>query len=222
MSHSKTTHAAATCEGAQAILLAAERLFAEKGYGAASIADIAEQAGVSKANIFHHFQSKEALYTAVLQVACAETTHALDELARPSSAPLTERLGDYVKTHLAAMFRHENAARLVLREILENDDWAGKVFANSVLGTKFSKLVTILREGQEQGVLRRDIDPAMIATLLMGANVFFFEANPVLRHLADVNFADDPERYNTMMMDILLRGIRTAPDTPSTANDSST
>ena len=44
--------------GELAILEAAERLFAQQGYDGVSMRTIAREAGVSKANIYHHFDSK--------------------------------------------------------------------------------------------------------------------------------------------------------------------
>lgn len=45
----------------QAILIAAARLFADEGYGRASMAQVAEAVGISKANIYHYYASKDAL-----------------------------------------------------------------------------------------------------------------------------------------------------------------
>lgn len=49
------------------ILAEAFRLFAEKGFAATSLGDVAAAAEISKAGLLHHFGSKEGLYTAVLE-----------------------------------------------------------------------------------------------------------------------------------------------------------
>lgn len=48
------------------ILEAALKLFSHRGYGATSVQDIAEAAGVSKGNIYHHFPDKETIFRALL------------------------------------------------------------------------------------------------------------------------------------------------------------
>ncbi len=53
-------------ERKEQILEAAETVFAENGYDAASIAEIATRAGMSQAGMLHHFPSKAALLIAVL------------------------------------------------------------------------------------------------------------------------------------------------------------
>lgn len=50
-----------------AILHAAARLFADEGYGRASMAEVARRCGISKANIYHYYPSKEALLFDMLE-----------------------------------------------------------------------------------------------------------------------------------------------------------
>ena len=50
----------------QQILDAALKLFSHQGYGATSVRDIAEEAGLSKGNVYHHFPDKEAIFRALL------------------------------------------------------------------------------------------------------------------------------------------------------------
>jgi AcrR family transcriptional regulator len=50
----------------QQILDAALKLFSHKGYGATSVRDIAEEADLSKGNVYHHFPDKETIFRALL------------------------------------------------------------------------------------------------------------------------------------------------------------
>lgn len=192
------------------ILAAAKDLFAEAGFDAVSMNAIAERAGVSKANVFHHFKSKNALYLEVLKTACGESRPHIDQLGS-GSGTLVERLRDFSQSHLANILRDEKISRLIQRDLVENGPQRGKEFAEQVFGQNFARLVEILRTGQKKGELRKGIDPAMLATLLIGADVFFFQSREVLRHLPDVGFTDAPESYSTMLVDILLHGILPQP-----------
>lgn len=49
-------------ETREAVLRAARQLFASQGYAAATVAAIAEAAGVTKGALFHHFENKEELF----------------------------------------------------------------------------------------------------------------------------------------------------------------
>ena len=58
-------------EKTEAILEAASQLFREQGYGAVSMDQIAREAGVSKATVYAHFESKDRLFAAMIHNACA-------------------------------------------------------------------------------------------------------------------------------------------------------
>jgi len=200
-------------DAAGRILAAAKDLFADAGFNTVSMNAIAERAGVSKANIFHHFKSKNALYLEVLKTACSESSPHIDRLGN-GSGTLVERLRDFSEAHLANILRDEKITRLIQRDLVENGPQRGREFAEQVFGQNFARLVGILRAGQENGELRKGIDPAMLTTLLIGADVFFFQSREVLRHFPDVSFTDTPESYSAMLVDILLRGILPNPDEP--------
>jgi TetR/AcrR family transcriptional regulator len=188
------------------ILAAAEALFAEQGFDAVSMSAIAERAEVSKANIFHHFSSKNALYLAVFGSACKESRVRL-EMLETREGNFVERLAHFSSGHLQAILEHSNMARLVLRDLLEHGADRGKELAEQVFGPNFAKLVEIIRSGQARGELRTDVDPAMVAVMLIAANVYFFEARDMLRYFPGVDFADDPQRYSAGMLQLMLHGI---------------
>ena len=193
-------------DASQRILAAAEDLFAERGYDAVSMHAIATRAGMCKANVFHHFASKNALYIAVLRQACRDSDENLHKLEDPD-VPFAERLAGFAREHLSHVLDQPKVSRLIQREMLHSDSSRAQEMAEKVFGDKFQRLVAVIREGRERGELRADVDPAMVATLLIGANVFFFEARNLLYHFPDVSFAADPDRYSRYLVDILLRGI---------------
>ena len=192
--------------GETAILEAAEILFAEKGFEGASIRAIAEKAKVSKANVFHHFGSKDELYLAVLRSAATESGKILTELEGVPGNQ-RERLREFASRHLQSILGHQHVTRLILREALEGGSERGKELAEKVVGKSFSRMVDLCREGQKSGELRPELDPALVAMLMVAANVFFFEAASVMRHIPEIGFSDDPQNYSTGVMDILLNGI---------------
>lgn len=194
-------------EGACRILTAAEGLFAEHGFDAVSMSMIAQQAGISKANIYHHFKTKSDLYLAVLVQACRASGGGLLDTLSAGQGTLRRDLEGFASAHLQALLANEGFSRLILRELLEDGPRRGKELAQQGFGEKFGRIVAILRDRQARGELRTDLHIPMLAMLLIGANVFFFEARDLFRHYVDIDFADDPVRYTGMLVDIMLRGI---------------
>ena len=211
-----TTARKTMAAGAKAILATAAELFSERGYAGTSINTIATAAGTSKANIFHHFGSKEGLFLAVLQSAAEETAGLIGTL-EDSSAPADERVAGFCRGHLRILLDNPQPHRLVLREMLEHGDERGLALANDVVGDAFARLVALIREGRESGGFRSEVDPTLAATLLVGANVFFFQTVSVLRHLPEVDFADQPERFSDGVIDLILNGLSNPP-TPGAAS----
>ena len=192
MKHPKTvTTTESLAPGAEATLKAAADLFAAKGFAGASINAIAQAAGTSKANIFHHFGSKQGLYLAVLKSATDQSAVLLDDLGGGPGS-WAERLERFTREQLLAMLAAPQSYRLILREALEHGDENGKALAEQVVGDPLSRLVTLIGHGQAAGVLRADLDPALAATVLVSVNVFFFQSQAVLRHVPGMGFADRP------------------------------
>lgn len=193
------------------ILAAGEKLFAEHGFEAVSISEIAEQAGVSKANVFHHFSSKRTLYLAVLHNVCRDAAERLEHLEMRSGT-FQERFSAYSVDLLNSMLGREPLHRLMLRQLLTEDDGNhAKELADRVFGDRFARLVSILRAGQARGELRRDFDPAMAAIALIGADVFFLQARGIFRHLPQTGGFTDPKHYCMLLADVLLRGMLAQP-----------
>ncbi len=63
------------------IVQGARKVFLDRGFDAASMGDIAKEAGVSKGTLYVYFKDKEALFSAIVELECglqAETTFELD------------------------------------------------------------------------------------------------------------------------------------------------
>ena len=104
--------------GEAAILTAGVRLFSEQGFDGVSMRGIAEAAGVSKANIYHHFSSKEALYLAILQSSAAETAALVENLA-DGSGSFDERLKEFAEAYQHHLFdRHLAEAMIAADEVV--------------------------------------------------------------------------------------------------------
>ena len=82
-----------------AILRAAERVFARAGFEGATMADIAEEAGLPKANLHYYFGNKRELYRAVLDAVLHDWLAPLDAIT-PEADP-AQALGHYIELKMA-------------------------------------------------------------------------------------------------------------------------
>lgn len=74
------------------IIEVAGNLFMEKGFQATSTRDIAEYAGITQPNLYHHFKTKETIYIAVLEKLAKEVKDTLDEMVEEPLTSLDEIL----------------------------------------------------------------------------------------------------------------------------------
>jgi len=98
------------------ILAAAETVFAERGFAAATTSAIARLAGMPKANLHYYFRTKEGLYARVLDEILAlwiDTAEAI----RPEADPKTA-LSDYIAVKFEFSRRRPQASKVFANEIL--------------------------------------------------------------------------------------------------------
>lgn len=102
----------------QKILDAGLELFAEKGYEAASIRDIADKAGVTVPNIYYYFKDKDGLYQAVLAIAADEIFNTVQKMD-DTGVPFRERLIALSKTKMMLFGKGNPVFQLFVREWLD-------------------------------------------------------------------------------------------------------
>ncbi|MBL4584488.1 MAG: TetR/AcrR family transcriptional regulator [Pseudomonadales bacterium] len=197
--------------GAQKVLDAAQELFAEEGFASVSVAAIADKAQVSKANIYHHFESKDKLYSAVLKAACSASAEMITMNAGQNDN-YADQLSHFAKSHVLHLTDNPLISSLVIRGLLEEssniDSPTNDLTAND-FDCNFNRLVTLIKAGQEAGQLKKQCHPAAFATLMIGANILFMKARNVLGEVPDNEYPLDPEDFASTMIDILLHGVLT-------------
>ena len=99
------------------VLRAAEKIFAQRGYGLASMREVAAAAGIQAASVYHHWRSKDALYADVLEHANA-TLRLIVRDALAHDEPLRAQLHRVIGEVFSFLVRHPDLARLNLRATL--------------------------------------------------------------------------------------------------------
>lgn len=196
----------ASSAGEKAILDAAVRLFSEYGFAGVSMRAVAREAGVSKSNIYHHFESKEALYLAIMQ-ASAESFGEMVEKLAGSGGDFDQRLRRFARAHLAHLFENATTLRLLLRELFFGEPEWHQVMAEQVVGPIVERLIHIFENGKNAGLLRPGVDPGLCAMLILGIDLFYFQTDEIRQHQPLSKYARPPAQFSDEMMDIILRGM---------------
>jgi TetR/AcrR family transcriptional regulator of autoinduction and epiphytic fitness len=148
------------------LIAVAEKVFVEQGYGAASMDEIAQDAGMSKRTLYQLFDTKEALFAAVI----TDRMRALGEGAEQAAGarPLKDVVVDYLCE--AARFilspRHVALFRVLIGEAWRAPGMA-QAFDNACAGRGKSVLARWLAQEVEAGRLELE-DPVQAAGMLFG------------------------------------------------------
>ncbi|MFZ1661663.1 MAG: TetR/AcrR family transcriptional regulator [Paracoccaceae bacterium] len=103
-------------ENEQRILSAAEKVFAEAGFGGATMQLIADMAGLPKANLHYYFPTKEALYRDVVQNIFNIWLHAADSFDK-APGPI-EGIGAYIDAKMEISRRHPDGSKVWASEVM--------------------------------------------------------------------------------------------------------
>jgi AcrR family transcriptional regulator len=147
------------------LLRAAIRLIGQKGLGAISLQDIADEVGVSKQSLLYHFESKEALEVAVVDHLLEGANQSLTTLLGDLPADESKRL-DAILEHINGYLQAEpHAAAVFLRFLLDNEH-AAIDRIRSGARPWFGFLEDVLRRAQDLGEIRKDLDPEVTVVQL--------------------------------------------------------
>ncbi len=139
-------------------------IFAERGFDAASMEDVARAAGITKASIYHHVPSKEALLARGLDRALSALFAVLDEPAATTGSARARLTA--IVLRVAEITMSMRAEVSVLFRVRGNSATERGAMERR---RDFDHRVTdLVREAQASGEMRADIDPALIVRLIFG------------------------------------------------------
>ena len=153
-----------------AILDAAERLFADQGYSATSMREIAEQSGVNPAMIHYYFGNKLALLRTVMEHTLEPLASALATMKSEQNAPI----GQISRLLMDTVNRHPKLPVLMVREVMLPGGALQDYFLEHMAPRLGGALPGMIRNEQQAGRVTPELDPAISAMLLLALSVFPF------------------------------------------------
>ena len=161
---------------------AARDVFCERGFDAASTAEIAARAGVAEGTLYKYFQNKRAL---LIKVLASWYQSMLSDFASQLEAVQGTRNKVYyiISRHLHSLKDNAELARLSYHEVRHSGDYyESEIYSFNREYTQV--LVTTLREGINKGELRESLPVSLVRDLIFGGidhliSGFLFNQRPL-------------------------------------------
>ena len=164
---SNETEGAARRDKRALILDAAIKVFAEKGYHGSRVSDIASEAGIAYGLVYHYFKNKDEILATIFEERWSGFIEAVEAIAA-SPTPTADKLVSVAALILNAYRVRPDWVKVLVLEIQRSSRFAEPGQLRAV-GRLFDLLARILREGQERGELREDLDPGVACYVFAGA-----------------------------------------------------
>jgi TetR/AcrR family transcriptional regulator len=190
----------------QVILEVARRRFAEHGFSGTSLTEIAEEVGIRRPSLLHHFASKEALYKAVVLDSFTDWVDLVDAATTDTRAGWQQ-----VERVLRAAFRffeeHPEFVRLVRWEALEGGMFLQQELA-VLLKPLFDRGAAFLDREMDAGRLRR-YDARQLLLTGYGAVLSYLSDAPLMTGLLETDplSPDALEQRREHVLDVLRTAI---------------
>jgi AcrR family transcriptional regulator len=156
---------------AERLMEAIVRVCARKGYGAASVADVAAAAGLEEADFLRHFSSKEecflAAYDAISDVVVAHVTGAYE---RAAGRPWPDRVAAGLRTLLELLAAESEIARVAMIEVTSFGEDARIRYRRAL-----DRFVPFLEEGRGYSAQGSDLPAETAQFAIGGATAMIFD-----------------------------------------------
>ncbi len=147
------------------ILKVATRIFAARGFDGTTLQAVAEEVGIRKPSVLHHFPSKEALRAGVIDDVVQHWNRLVPQIMR--SATSGANRFDFFMRELVGFFAADpDCARLFARESLDRPKELRAVFLEHVRPW-LAMIGEGIREGQRRGTYRGDLDPEVYTARIL-------------------------------------------------------
>jgi TetR/AcrR family fatty acid metabolism transcriptional regulator len=151
----------------EAILRAATKVFAQKGYFNSKVADIASEAGIADGTVYLYFKSKDEILHSIFDQSMETFIAEGKEQLSPDDTPV-ERLEKIARLHLSRLGADRDMA-VVFQVELRGSTKFMQEFSAAGFHDYLELIRKTIEEGQTSGVFRTDIKPITAAKVLYGA-----------------------------------------------------
>jgi TetR/AcrR family transcriptional regulator, fatty acid metabolism regulator protein len=151
----------------QKILKAASKVFAQKGFHNTRVSEIAREAEVADGTIYLYFKNKDDILIHLFEETMEGILQGMREELRTLTDPV-EKLRAFVRRHLRLVEENPDLADVIQVELRQSNKFM-KDYDNRKFQEYLDLVAEIVREGQQKGAIRADVNPSIAKRVVYGA-----------------------------------------------------
>jgi len=149
------------------ILKAAIKVFAKNGFYATRVSEIAKAAGVADGTIYLYFKNKDDVLITIFEDGINRLLVILRKVAE-SDEPFEKRITRIIELQLGLLEDQRDLAEVITVNLRQSSRLL-KQYATPLFMQYIDVIAGVVREGQEDGAFRKDLNPRVVARSLFGA-----------------------------------------------------
>jgi TetR/AcrR family fatty acid metabolism transcriptional regulator len=149
------------------IINAATKVFAKKGFFHAKVSDIAREAQVADGTIYLYFENKDDILISLFEEQMkAVLENMIEQIAAEKDA--VKKIEKFALTHLKLIELNKNMAEIIQVELRQSGKFM-KEYKNEKFLQYLNLISEIIKDGQDQGVFRKEVIPDIAKRAFFGA-----------------------------------------------------
>lgn len=167
------------------IILAAKKVFIQKGLAGARMQDIADQAGINKAMLHYYYRSKEKLFEIVFHEALDKLLNRLSNVIGTEQS-IEVKIKGIVNGYIDGLTENPHLPLFVLNELNQSPERLINTFKSRRTFPAIQQFLAEIAAAGEKGTIKK-INPVQLLLNLLSMCVFPFVARPLVQAVTNLN-----------------------------------
>ena len=194
-------------ESTEIILNKAEKLVADSGFGSVSMTYIAKACNMSKANLYHHFSSKEDLYMQIL-IRAQKNTQNILEKTKEITGTYIEKIEFFINEHLNQMLKDPMKYKLLAREFSDLGLSSRAMPSVGLMEQNLSQIVDLIDQAKKTGEIIEGTDSRLLAYQLLSPNLTYITHQNLFDSVFEGLGPSSNKNFSKTLTANLLRGVK--------------
>jgi len=188
----------------QRLLKAAIKLFVKKGYKGSSVAEITKEAGLTRGALYCHFETKEHLAREIIRLFEEEYLNMMIDYVGRGGGRASEKLQKMMRFNI--WFAGEHPDLCLFMTVISAEMCGSRNRLEPYLKSvycKWSNFITgILKDGKRAGEFKKEIDPRMMAWVIIGVHDGVLLQKEMNRETIDL------QSYTKQFRNLIISGVQ--------------